>query len=151
VSNSMVGPYRRRTKRRRGQALVEFCLVIPIFLLVLCGIMDFGFLFFDRMTVINASREGARAAAMVSDASTATLVAQQAAVSAAAQGGLSIGMSNVVVTCIAKTGGSIDCATAETGDSIRVSVTYSYHPFFPLLAGSSISLGSSVQMVFDSA
>ena len=32
----------RRRKRTRGQALVEFALVIPIFLLVLCGILDFG-------------------------------------------------------------------------------------------------------------
>ena len=120
-------------------------------MLILCGIMDFGFLFFNRMTVINASREGARAAVMVSDASTAAGVAQAAAVSAAAQGGLSVSTGNVAVACFAKAGGSIDCSTAKTGDSLRVTITYAYHPFFPLLAGSSIDLTSATQMVLDSA
>ena len=35
-------PNGRRHHGRRGQALVEFALVFPIFMLVLSGIMDFG-------------------------------------------------------------------------------------------------------------
>ena len=50
--------------------MVEFALVIPVFLLVLCGILDFGFMLFSRMTVINAAREAARAAAIVTDRTT---------------------------------------------------------------------------------
>ncbi len=146
----MLHTYRRRTTRRRGQALAEFALVVPIFLLLVGAIMDFGFLVFQRMSVINASREGARAAVMVADAGTAEIVAKQAATSAASRGGLSVSMGDVTVTCFAKGGGAIGCGSAKVGDSVRVTVGYSYHPFFPLLVGTSVDLSSSTQMVFDS-
>jgi hypothetical protein len=32
---------------------------------------------------------------------------------------------------------------------VRVSVTYSYHTFFPLFFGASFNLGSTVQMVIE--
>ena len=35
-------------------------MVLPIFLLVLAGILDFGIGLYSQMTIINASREGAR-------------------------------------------------------------------------------------------
>ena len=41
---------------------MEFALVLPIFILILAGILDFGFLLYSRITLINATREGARAA-----------------------------------------------------------------------------------------
>ena len=48
---------------RRGDAgaeLVEFALVLPLLLLVIVGIFDFGFLFRDYGVITNAAREGAR-------------------------------------------------------------------------------------------
>lgn len=50
----------RRKKRESGQALVEFTIVFPVFVLLLLGMMEFGFAFSDRLTLGNASREGAR-------------------------------------------------------------------------------------------
>jgi hypothetical protein len=47
---------------RRGQALVEFALVIPIFLLVIFGILDLGRAVYAYSTLNNAAREGARVA-----------------------------------------------------------------------------------------
>ena len=46
----------------RGAELVEFALVFPMLLLVMLGIMDFGFLFQRYEVVTNAAREGARVA-----------------------------------------------------------------------------------------
>ena len=60
------GPHRRR--KSRGQSLVEFAVVFPVFMLVLSGILDFGFMLYSRMTVISATREGARAAITQGDA-----------------------------------------------------------------------------------
>lgn len=46
----------------RGQAMVEFALVIPIFLLMIFGILDLGRAVYAYSTLNNAAREGARVA-----------------------------------------------------------------------------------------
>jgi Flp pilus assembly protein TadG len=48
----------------RGAELVEFALVFPTLLLVILGIIDFGFLFQRYEVVTNAAREGARIAVL---------------------------------------------------------------------------------------
>jgi Flp pilus assembly protein TadG len=56
---------RRAVKFRdadRGSELVEMAIVLPIFILLIMGIMDFGFMFQRYEVVINAAREGARLA-----------------------------------------------------------------------------------------
>ncbi len=55
---------RRRGKGEGGQSLVEFALVLPIFLLVLCAIVDFGMAFHAWITVTNSAREGGRLGAV---------------------------------------------------------------------------------------
>jgi Flp pilus assembly protein TadG len=52
----------RRPDARRGQTLVEFALVLPVFILILVGIFDFGRAIFAYNTLLNASREAARQA-----------------------------------------------------------------------------------------
>jgi Flp pilus assembly protein TadG len=47
-----------------GAELIEFALVLPLLLLVLLGIIDFGFLFQRYEVVTNAAREGARVAVL---------------------------------------------------------------------------------------
>lgn len=49
---------------QRGQALVEFALVLPILLLMVIGIMDFGRALFVYSEVSNAAREAVRYAAV---------------------------------------------------------------------------------------
>ena len=134
----------RRSNRKRGQSMVEFALVLPIFMLVLSGILDFGFALYSRMTVISAAREGARAAIMVPDNTTIVSTAQAAAISAGAAAGLTL--SAPTVTCI---GHSSDCHDAQAGDSVLVRVNFSYHSFFPLSFGAAFDLSSSVQMVIE--
>jgi Flp pilus assembly protein TadG len=53
---------RRPSGRSRGQALVEFALILPIFVLLLVGILDFGRAVFAFNTLNNAAREGGRVA-----------------------------------------------------------------------------------------
>jgi len=47
-----------------GAELIEFALVLPLLLLVILGIIDFGFLFQRYEVVTNAAREGARVAVL---------------------------------------------------------------------------------------
>ena len=51
---------RRGLAREDGAELVEFALVFPLLLLVVLGIVDFGFLFQRYEVITNAAREGAR-------------------------------------------------------------------------------------------
>lgn len=54
----------RRVTSERGAELIEFALVFPILLMVVLGIVDFGFLFQRMEVVTNAAREGARIAVL---------------------------------------------------------------------------------------
>ena len=62
------GPFKRALRRFRnteaGQALVEFTMIIPVFCLLLFGLVDFGRAFYTWLIVTNAAREGARVAAV---------------------------------------------------------------------------------------
>lgn len=51
---------RTSTDEPRGQALVEFALILVPALLILMGIIQFGFLFSGQIGIINAVRETAR-------------------------------------------------------------------------------------------
>lgn len=50
-----------QVKNNRGAALVEFAIVLPLLLLLLVGMIEFGLLFYNKQVLTNASREGARA------------------------------------------------------------------------------------------
>ena len=50
----------RNGKGRKGQGLVEFALVLPLLLLVLFGIVEFGRIFHAWLTIENAARQAAR-------------------------------------------------------------------------------------------
>jgi hypothetical protein len=53
-----------RTPRQRGQALVEFALIIPLFLLMLFGMIDLGRVIWANDDLAHAAREGARFASV---------------------------------------------------------------------------------------
>ena len=52
-------PVSRRSQS--GVAAVEFALILPVLLLIVFGIINFGLYLYDKAVVTNASREGARA------------------------------------------------------------------------------------------
>ncbi len=128
---------------------MEFAIVLPAFLLVLSGILDFGFLLYSRMTVISAAREGARQAIIASDPTTIPSVAKGKVLSVST--GLVKADIGVNTSCVAiATSGSCSFSSStgsQAGDAVSVNVTYTYHTFFPLLFGNTIDLGSTVQMV----
>lgn len=60
-----------KTKRsksgNRGQAVVEFALVFPLFILIFIGIVEFGLFFWTAHVIQNAGREGARQAVVLTN------------------------------------------------------------------------------------
>ncbi len=59
------------TRRSRGQALVEFALVLVPLMLIFLGILQFGFLYGTQIGLTNAAREAARYAAASQTATSA--------------------------------------------------------------------------------
>lgn len=47
-------------KNEKGQAMVEFALILPLLILLLCGIIDFGWIFGNQLILNNAGRDTAR-------------------------------------------------------------------------------------------
>ncbi len=57
-------PWTRRLRQRseRGAALVEAGIVLPVLMLVVFGVFEFGFAFKNSLTISSATRNGARVA-----------------------------------------------------------------------------------------
>ena len=136
--------YRRNTRdRRRGQSLVEFALVLPLFLLILAGIVDFGMGLATSITVTNATREGARLGT-VNPSSAAVIARVQASAT-----GLDVSRLTVTVTCLEVSGSTyVACSGApwQPGDSMVVVSTYNYRMLWPLAMGMTLPLSSRVEM-----
>ena len=49
----------RTNKNHHGQSLVEFALILPLLLMLVLGALDFGRLFYTKIILTNAAREGA--------------------------------------------------------------------------------------------
>ncbi len=62
---------RRGRGRSRGQSLVEFALVLPVFLVLLGTAIDAGRMFFSYVAITNGAREGAVYGGMNPDCDTA--------------------------------------------------------------------------------
>lgn len=66
--NPRAGQGRRRSerlvcalwRRAHGQSIVEFALILPLFLVLVFGVIEFGRAYIVYVTVTNAAREGAR-------------------------------------------------------------------------------------------
>jgi Flp pilus assembly protein TadG len=130
-------------KRSRGQSLVEFAIVFPIFILVLFGLIEFSFMLYSQMTVSNAAREAARVSVVDPDACSIPALSKATALASAT--GLSTAYL-VVNGSVASSGSPATCAKAKQGDPVTVTVNYTYHTFFPLFFGATFSESQTIQM-----
>lgn len=104
----------------KGQALVETALVLPIILLILLGIIDFGLMFNNYLMVGNASREGARTAAVgATDSEITALVDDVAA---------TLDASKITVTITPSQ------VSRKKGDEVVVTVDYDYNMITPIIS-----------------
>jgi Flp pilus assembly protein TadG len=56
------GSSRTLFNRSKGQSMVEFAMILPLFVLFIIGIFDLGRAFFAYIAITNAAREGTRVA-----------------------------------------------------------------------------------------
>lgn len=104
---------------RRGQALVETALMLPILILILMGIVEFGRILNAYLIITNASREGARCAVVHS-----TDVEIQSAVNNLTS---TLNQSDVTLTI------TPDFVNRTSGSSVTVTVDYSINIITPLM------------------
>ena len=131
-------------KGEKGQALVEFALLVPVFLLLLFAIVDFGMGFYSWITVTNSAREGARFGAV--QASTDDIIQRVKDTSDLINEDAKM---TVTVTNAADNGG-------DPGESVVVQVDYDYDLITPLaslvafisgdIIGPTLTLSSTAEM-----
>jgi Flp pilus assembly protein TadG len=68
---------RRRSRRQRGQSVVELALGLPLMLALLFGTFNIGILIVDKVAVAYAARQGARLAAVLGNGQAARLTTLQ--------------------------------------------------------------------------
>jgi Flp pilus assembly protein TadG len=56
---------RRLWRDEKGQSLVEMAVVLPVLILLFCGIVDFGWIMGNQIVAENGCREGARLGSVV--------------------------------------------------------------------------------------
>lgn len=52
-------------KNEKGQAIVEFAIVLPVLILLILGSIEYGWLLYGKITLNSAAREGARVGAVM--------------------------------------------------------------------------------------
>jgi Flp pilus assembly protein TadG len=106
----------------KGQAVVEMALILPILLMLLFGIVEFGRIFNTYMIVTDLSREGARLGAVGdNDATIHTSVDSFAT-------GSGLNSANITVTITPTAAG-----TRARGTSVQVQVSYPVDIIAPVI------------------
>jgi len=122
-------------KNEKGQAMVEFALILPVLLLLVMGIAEFGMMFNSYLSVQNATREGARIG--IVGASDEEMEERILTTSP------SLRKDRMVITIEPESNSRI------SGDTLRVQVNYDYRmavPFISTLFGGNINLSGESSM-----
>lgn len=107
-------------KDERGQSLAEFAIILPIFLLLVCGILDFGRLMYAYMNLNNVAQETVRLGGLGNNDSTMV---------AFAMNDEHLGdPSNLQVTI------SPNDSTRHSGDYVTVTLKYPFTFMTPILS-----------------
>jgi Flp pilus assembly protein TadG len=123
----------------RGQAMTEFAVALPAFILLLFGVIDFGNIVYAYSYVSYAAREASRYAAVhgstnknpATSSSVQTFVQKETA-------GLNLNRLSVATSW---------SPNNSPGSTVRVQVQYSMPISVPLVTSTTLSLTSASQMV----
>ena len=106
----------------KGQSIVEFAIVLPVLVLLVFGIAQFGIAFRNYISITDAARVGARAAAVKRTSNPC------AAASTAIQNTVSAGQWSQIssrITCVPGT---------NVGDQVSITINYPYSIGLPDLS-----------------
>lgn len=147
----------RRPGRRdqRGAVAVEFALIVPLLMLLVFGILEFGYMLNRDTIVSNASRDGARVASLHGEYqdimhSITSELAQSGIATTSPTTVISIDCEKVDGTVCNVGGNATKYNTlAESGATAVISISYTYSWITPVISsimGASTTLSQTTQM-----
>jgi Flp pilus assembly protein TadG len=142
-----------KTQHNRGQTLVEFALILPAFLMLIMGIVEFGRLMITYAGVASASREAARYGATVGvNASGVEHFADCAGIRAEAKRVAAIAPitdADITIQYDNPSTGFFEASCPpsqfELGDRVIVTVSITFDPIVPLIDMGSIPMTSETR------
>ena len=123
-----------RWNRERGQAMVEFSLVLMVFLVLLMAVFDFGRAVYQNNGVAEAAREIARATSVHPGTDFTTAAGQSSETKAvtAVQKGLIPNLGDPAIVCVDIAGTTLS-RECSPGDWVKVTISAPYSPIAPFL------------------
>jgi Flp pilus assembly protein TadG len=127
-----------KLKNQKGQALVEMALIMPLFLLVVFGITEFGRALYILNSLNNAAREGARRASV-----SATVPLDMTALQNYIKASIPFDQTGIVI--------NIAPASPLAGtDTIKVSVNLPFKSSVPIIDQlKSVTLKGEASMLYE--
>ena len=107
---------RAEDRSQRGLAVVELALLLPLLMLVLFGVIEYGWMFLKNQQIADAARTGARVA--VTEGATNALVTARVEQALATS---NLGSSGYVLILVPS-----DISTAPPGSTVRVEILVPY-------------------------
>jgi Flp pilus assembly protein TadG len=128
-------------KHHQGSVIVEFALVLPIFLLLFFGIVSYGTALFDKLIITNASREAVRAGVVYKTPRLTGDEITAVALAYCANHLVTYGEGTTLTVVPTYPDGGQD-----SGDRLTVTVTYgNYSGLYSLLIGQNIVAESTMK------
>ena len=140
---------RRLGRDRRGATAVEFALILPVLIVALVGLADYGLMVYDSNELENAARAGAQYALKGHDESEDDAAIEDAALAALPDGtGVAVAVSRA---CLCPDGTGATCGDECTdevpaGRYVTVRLDRDYVPLFGFILDNPTPLAAEAKM-----
>ncbi len=131
-------------KDSRAQATVEFALVLPVFMLLTAGTIQFGQVFFAYAQLLQATQEGARYGAVLHRTDNEII----ARVRQVSPGGATDNVT-VATTVSPTNSGTVSAANRAAGNVLTVTASHTQGLVIPFFAIRTIPLTGRTSMVVE--
>lgn len=112
--------FRNNKKRKNGQALAEFALLVPVLLLLVIGTIQFGMILYSYISVIQLTREGTRWVAVNASKTDSEITTYITGIAPA-----TLTRSNIAVSVSPSYAGGQIPSGRYTGNTVSVGIRYS--------------------------
>ncbi len=107
-------------RSNKGGVAIEFAFVLPLLIILLFGIIEFGLIIYDKAIITNASREGARAGIVMAETRLSSSEIINIVNSYCSSYLITFGSSPSPASTV------VDGAGGSFGNNLTVTVTYTY-------------------------